>query len=458
MNENKMGTLPINKLIINMSLPMIVSMLVQALYNIVDSVFVGMINEQSLTAVSLAFPIQNLLIGFATGTAVGVNALISRSLGEKNGEKANTVARNGVFLAVMSFLVFFIFGLFGSRMFIASQTDIEYIIDEGTKYTSIVCCVSIGVFVEVMYERILQSTGKTFYTMITQGMGAIINIILDPIFIFVFDMGVSGAAIATVTGQIVAGILAVIFNKKKNTELNFSFKGFKPAGKIIGEIYRIGVPSIVMVAIGSVMTYLMNKILVLYTVGKETAVTVFGAFFKLNSFICMPIFGLNNGIIPIIAYNYGAKHKKRMLKTMKLSLIYAECFGAVGAVIFISIPQYLLKLFSASDYMLEIGVPALRIIGLSFFICGISIATGSFFQALGKSVYSMLTSLIRQLVVLIPSAYIFAQIGLEIGNQNMVWWSYPIAEIVAVAVSAISFGVIYKKVIKPLPDTEPVEA
>lgn len=450
MNENKMGVWPINKLIINMSLPIIISMLVQALYNIVDSVFVGMVNEQSLTAVSLAFPVQNLLIGFATGTAVGVNALISRSLGEKNKEKADRVAVNGVFLAVATFIVFFFFGLFGSRMFIASQTDIQYIIDEGTKYTSIVCCVSVGIFGEVMFERILQSTGKTFYTMITQGTGAIINIILDPIFIFVFDMGVSGAAVATVIGQCAACALAVIFNLKKNVEIHLSFKKFKPSGRLIWEIYKIGIPSIIMVAIGSVMTYCMNKILVLYTTGKETAVTVFGAFFKLNSFICMPIFGLNNGVIPIISYNYGAKYKDRMLKTMKLTLVYAECFGVLGAVIFLTIPQILLKLFSASENMLAMGVPALRIIGLSFFICGISIVMGAFFQALGKSVYSMVTSLIRQLVVLIPCAYVLARIGMSTGDQNMVWWSYPIAEVVAVAVSAVSFLIIYKRYIKPL--------
>ena len=448
MEENKMGVMPVNKLIINMSLPMIISMLVQALYNIVDSIFVAMVDEQALTAVSVSFPAQNLMIGVATGTAVGVNALVSRSLGEKNFDKANRISENGVFLALLSSIVFMLFGFFGSRAFIASQTSVPQIIEYGTQYLTIACGISFGIFFEIIFERLLQSTGRTFYTMITQGVGAILNIIFDPIFIFVFKMGVRGAAIATVLGQIVAAILAIIFNIRKNPEIKLKIKGFRPDGKIIGAIYKIGVPSILMVAIGSVMTYCMNKILVAYTTGKETAVTVFGAFFKLNSFICMPIFGLNNGIIPIIAYNYGAKKKDRMLKAVKLSTIYAGAFSIIGAALFICIPKTLLGFFSASDRMLEIGIPALRIVGTSFIFAGICIALGAAFQALGKSIFSMIVSLIRQIVVLTPAAFLLARYGLKIGNDNLVWFSYPIAEIFSLAVSVICFIYLYKTVIR----------
>ena len=450
MKENKMGVMPVNKLIINMSLPMIISMLVQALYNIVDSVFVAMVNQESLTAVSLSFPAQNLMIGFATGTAVGVNALISRALGEKNGERANRIAENGVFLALLTSVAFFLFGIFGSRLFISSQTDVPYIIDEGEKYLRICCGACFGIFFEIMYERLLQSTGRTFYTMITQGVGAIANIILDPVFIFVFKLGVSGAAIATVIGQIIAFILAVYFNNMKNPEIRLNFKKFKPNGRLIGEIYKIGVPSVLMVAIGSVMTYFMNKILIVYTLGKELSVNVFGAFFKLNSFICMPIFGLNNGVIPIIAYNYGARYKSRMLKTIKLSVIYAEAFSVFGAILFFALPNVLLGFFSATPQMLEIGIPALRIISLSFLFAGMNIALSAVFQAFGKSVFSMIMSFIRQLVVLIPAAYILARYGLSIGNNDLVWWSYTIAEISAVFSSVVFFAVLNKKTIKPL--------
>ncbi len=450
MKENKMGTMPVNKLIINMSLPMIISMLVQALYNIVDSVFVGMVSEQALTAVSLSFPAQNLMIGFATGTAVGVNALVSRALGAKNFDKANSVAENGIFLSFITAIVFLLFGLFGAEAFMRSQTDVESIISQGTDYLRVCCGASIGVFMEIIYERLLQSTGRTAFTMCTQGVGAILNIILDPIFIFVFKMGVEGAAIATVIGQIVAAIIAVIINAKKNPEINLNFKKFRPSGTIIGQIYKIGVPSILMVAIGSVMTFCMNKILITYTPGKETTATVFGAFFKLNSFICMPIFGLNNGIIPIIAYNYGARKKDRMLKTIKLSSIYAGVFSIIGAILFLTIPDVLLGFFSASPAMLEIGEPALRIIGSSFMFAGICIALGAAFQALGKSVFSMIVSLIRQLLVLTPVAFFLARYGMQIGNPDLVWWAYPVAEIFSLAVSVICFIYLNKTVISKI--------
>lgn len=448
MEENKMGIMPVNKLIINMSLPMIISMLVQAMYNIVDSVFVAMVSEQALTAVSVAFPAQNLMIAVATGTSVGVNALASRSLGEKNFDKANKIASNGVFLAFLSYIAFLIFGFFGSGAFIASQTAVSEIVEQGTAYLSIVMCASFGIFFEIMLERLLQATGRTFYTMLTQGIGAVLNIIFDPIFIFVFKMGVRGAAIATVLGQIAAAIIALIFNIKKNPELQLKVKGFRPDGKIIGAIYQIGVPSILMVAIGSIMTYCMNKILVAYTVGKETAVTVFGAFFKLNSFICMPIFGLNNGIIPIIAFNYGAKKKDRLLKAIKISTIYAGAFSIIGAATFICIPKTLLGFFSASEKMLEIGIPALRIVGASFIFAGVCISLGAAFQALGKSIFSMIVSLIRQLVVLTPAAFLLARYGLKIGNDNLVWFSYPIAEVFSLTVTIICFIYLYNTVIK----------
>ncbi|MCQ2484170.1 MAG: MATE family efflux transporter [Clostridia bacterium] len=443
-----MGVMPVNKLIINMSLPMIISMLVQAMYNIVDSVFVAMVSEQALTAVSVAFPAQNLMIAVATGTSVGVNALASRSLGEKNFDKANKIASNGVFLAFLSYIVFLVFGFFGSGAFIASQTAVSEIVEQGTAYLSIVMCASFGIFFEIMLERLLQATGRTFYTMLTQGIGAVLNIIFDPIFIFVFKMGVRGAAIATVLGQIVAAIIALIFNVKKNPELQLKVKGFRPDGKIIGAIYQIGVPSILMVAIGSVMTYCMNKILVAYTVGRETAVTVFGAFFKLNSFICMPIFGLNNGIIPIIAFNYGAKKKDRLIKAIKISTIYAGAFSIIGAATFICIPKTLLGFFSASEKMLEIGIPALRIVGASFIFAGVCISLGAAFQALGKSVFSMIVSLIRQLVVLTPAAFLLARYGLKIGNDNLVWFSYPIAEVFSLTVTILFFIYLYKTVIR----------
>ena len=450
MEQNKMGVMPINKLIINMSLPMMISMLVQALYNIVDSVFVGMVNEQSLTAVSLSFPAQNLMIAVATGTGVGVNALISRSLGERNFAKANKIAENGIFLALCSAVVFFFLGVFGAEAFMRSQTDVEYIIEQGTSYLQICCGASFGIFLEIIFERLLQATGRTTLTMCTQGVGAICNIILDPIFIFVFKMGVTGAAVATVTGQIIAFIIAAVLNAKKNPEISLNLKKFRPDLKAIGQIYRIGVPSIIMVAIGSVMTFCMNKILILYTPGKETAATVFGAFFKLNSFICMPIFGLNNGIIPIVAYNYGAQQKGRLIKTVKLAVVYAELFSLLGVLLFATIPHILLGFFSASPEMLEIGVPALRIIGSSFALAGICVSLGAVFQALGKSFFSMIVSLIRQLLVLTPVAFLLARYGQHTGNPNLVWFSYPIAELFSLTVTLICFAYIYKKIISKI--------
>ena len=455
MEGNKLGTMPISKLIWNMSLPIIVSMLVQALYNIVDSVFVSRICEQALTAVSLAFPAQNLMIGLATGTAVGVNALMDRALGAGERERANHIATNGVFLAGVGFAICAILAAFFARMFFAAQTSIDYIVDNGATYLRICCCASLGLFAEIMFERLLQSTGRSILSMYTQGLGAIVNIILDPICIFVLNMGVAGAAVATVIGQFCGCALALYFNLKKNHDIRLHFKGFRPHWKIIGQIYAIGLPSVVMVAIGSVMTFCMNKILIAYHSAKETAATAFGIYFKLNSFIFMPIFGLNNGVVSIIAYNYGAQHRRRMTETIKRSTIYASCIMLLGMSIFLSIPGTLLKIFDATDTLLAVGVPALRIISLSFCMAGASIALTSAFQALGKSLYSMIISIIRQLVFLVPLAYILARYGAGIGNNDLVWWSYPIAEIAALTVSLLFFRHMYKTLIAKLPDHGP---
>ena len=455
MEGNKLGTMPISKLIWNMSLPIIVSMLVQALYNIVDSVFVSRICEQALTAVSLAFPAQNLMIGLATGTAVGVNALMGRALGAGERERANHIATNGVFLAGVGFAICAILAAFFARMFFAAQTSIDYIVDNGATYLRICCCASLGLFAEIMFERLLQSTGRSILSMDTQGLGAIVNIILDPICIFVLNMGVAGAAVATVIGQFCGCALALYFNLKKNHDIRLHFKGFRPHWKIIGQIYAIGLPSVVMVAIGSVMTFCMNKILIAYHSAKETAATAFGIYFKLNSFIFMPIFGLNNGVLSIIAYNYGAQHRRRMTETIKRSTLYASCIMLLGMSIFLSIPGTLLKIFDATDTLLAVGVPALRIISLSFCMAGASIALTSAFQALGKSLYSMIISIIRQLVFLVPLAYILARYGAGIGNNDLVWWSYPIAEIAALTVSLLFFRHMYKTLIAKLPEHGP---
>lgn len=449
--ENKMGVMPIGKLIISMSLPMMISMLVQALYNVVDSIWVAKVSEDALTAVSLSFPVQNLMIGFATGTGVGVNALLSRSLGEKNFEKANKVAVNGVFLAMVTAVFFLLFGFFGTGLFFKTQVPVDSpVFAYGKKYLSICCIFSFGVFGQIMFERLMQSTGKTTLSMITQLIGAGINIIFDPLFIlgvgFFPRLEAAGAAVATVMGQIAAFIAAIILNHKFNKEISVKVKGFKPDGKMIGAIYKIGVPSIIMVGIGSVMTYLMNKILLSFT---QTAAAVFGVYFKLQSFVFMPIFGMNNGIIPIIAFNYGAQKKDRMLKTVKLSLILACSIMAVGTALMWLFPKTMLSLFEASENMLAIGVPALRTISTSFVLAGFCICLGSVFQATGKSYLSMIVSFTRQLVVLIPVAYLLSKTGV----LDYVWLAFPIAEVVSVIVSVISFIYIYKAVISKVGET-----
>jgi len=464
MNQNKMGTMRVSRLVINMSLPIILSMLVQAMYNIVDSIYVSRVSEAALTAVSVSFPAQNLMIGLATGTGVGMNALLSRALGAGDRERANSVAEHGVLLSLVGYIVFLLFGLLGSRAFIAAQTQNAEIIQYGHDYLTIVCCYSFGLYGQILCERLMQATGRTIYSMYTQGLGAIINIILDPVFIFergngigLFGMGVKGAAVATVIGQIAACIFGFILNQKKNPDIRMNLKEFSPDLRMICRIYSIGIPSVIMVAIGSVMTFLMNKILVAYTVGKETAVAVFGVYFKLNSFVFMPVFGLNNAVIPIIAFNYGAKNRLRVIKAIKVTMGYAFSFMLVGTVLFMAVPGTLLKLFDASETMLSIGIPALRIISTTFLIASVCIVLSSVFQALGHGWYSMLTSLARQMIVLVPSAWILARIGQSVGNDSLVWWSYPIAEVASAVATAILFIRIYRNVIIRLPDGAPVK-
>lgn len=445
--ENKMGTMPINKLLITMALPMIVSMLVMALYNIVDSIFVARICEDALTAVSMAFPVQNLMIAIASGTGVGMNALLSRSLGAKQQEQANHAARNGVFLAICSYLVFLLFGLTACGLFFRSQTDNPAIIQYGMTYMEICSVLSFGLFIQMVFERILQATGRTIFTMCTQGLGAIINIILDPILIFGLfgapKLGIAGAAIATVAGQIIAACLAIFFNLKCNPDIHLNFRGFRPNGKIIRRIYAVGVPSILMMSISSVMVYGMNCILIAFT---STATAVFGVYYKLQSFIFMPIFGMNNGMVPIIAYNYGACKPDRIKKTMKLAMTYAEIIMLIGFVAFHVIPRPLLSMFSASEQMMALGVPALKILSWSYLVAGLCIISSSVFQALGNGVYSLLVSFGRQLVVLLPAAYLLSLTG----NVDMVWWSFPIAEVASVLLSALFMLRINKKILKPM--------
>ncbi len=449
--ENKMGIMPIGKLVFNMSLPMMVSMMVQALYNIVDSIFVAKLSENALTAVSLAFPLQTLLIAVGTGTGVGMNALLSKSLGEKDFKKANKTATNAAFIYAVSYIVFLILGFTVVKPFYRSQVgsaDAE-IMTMGVDYLSTVMIFSFGIFTQVFFERLLTSTGRTIFSMTSQLSGAVTNIILDPILIFGMfgapKMGVTGAAVATVIGQCVAGLVAGTCNHKFNHEVRFQFKGFKPDFKIIGTIYAVGIPSIIMQSIGSVMTYCMNRILIEFS---STATAVFGVYFKLQSFFFMPVFGLNNGITPIIAYNYGARQRKRMVKTIKVSLATAFCLTFIGFVLFESIPQALLGLFNASDDMLKIGVPALRTIGVHYLIAWFCIIAGTVFQALGKAVFSMVVSIMRQLVVLVPAAYLLAKFG----GLHMVWWSFPIAEVMSFIVSLTFLIKIWNDIIKDIPE------
>ena len=433
--ENKMGTMPVPKLLFTMSIPMVISMLVQALYNVVDSVFVAKLSEDALNAVSLAFPVQNLMISVAVGTGVGINALLSKSLGEKRQERANAAAMNGLFLTC-------------SRGFFLMQTDQQTIVDYGATYMSIVSVLSGGMFLQITFDRVLQATGRTVYTLFTQAVGAVINIILDPILIFgLFGLPrleVAGAALATVIGQFIAAGLSLFFNLTRNHDIQFRFRGFRPDRGIIARIYSVGVPSIVMSSIGSVMVFGMNKILISFT---TTATAVFGVYFKLQSFIFMPVFGLNNGMVPIVAYNYGAGRPDRIVQTIKLSVAAAVTIMLAGLLAFQLAPHILLDLFRSendSGDLLTIGIPALRIISLSFLFAGYSIVCSSVFQALGHGVLSLLVSVVRQLMVLLPVAFLLSRAS----GLAAVWWAFPTAELFSLTLSTVFLRRVYLREIK----------
>ena len=433
--ENKMGVQPVGRLLAGMAIPMMISMLVQALYNVVDSVFVSRISENAFNAVGLAFPLQRLTIAVGAGAGVGSNALLSRSLGEKKQDMADRAAGTGIFLSLCSAVVFALIGIFLSRPFFMAQAKtVPEIVEMGTAYTRICLGLSVGLFCQFCFERLLQSTGRTMLSMVTQLIGAIINIILDPVFIFGLcgmpKMGVTGAAVATVLGQFVGALLAILLNLKYNPEIRIRLRLIRWDKPVVREIYRVGVPSIVMQSIGSVMTFGMNKILFVFT---PTATAVFGAYFKIQSFIFMPVFGLNNGMLPIISYNYGAARMDRVKRTVRLTICTAVCIMTVGFAVFQLAPATLLTLFDASAEMTAIGVPALRIISISFLLAGFCIIAGSVCQAIGNPLYSMMVSICRQLVVLLPAAWLLAQSG----RLELVWWSFPIAEIASFTLSAI---------------------
>lgn len=447
MQENKMGTKPVTALILDMSLPMMFSMLVQALYNIVDSIFVAQINENALTAVSLAFPVQNLMISVGVGTAVGVNALLSMRLGQKNQEAVNASAMNGLFLAVCSYLAFLLAGIFFIHPYLAGQTNDAEILQFGKSYLNIVVFASLGIFCEIMFERLLQATGRTLFSMCSQLVGAVTNIILDPLLIFGIgpfpQMGMAGAALATVLGQFFGTIVSFFFNIKINCDIQFNFRNFCPSANIIKQIYAVGVPSILLNSVGSVTIYYLNKILGSFS---NTAIAVYGVYFKLNSFIFLPVIGLNNGIVPIIAYNYGAEHKTRLIHTIINGTLIAVFIMTIGMLLFEFFPAWFLRLFRASDAMLAIGIPAMRIISTSFIGAAIAISLGSIFQGFSSASYSMINSFARQLLVLLPAAFLLSKTG----NINNVWWAFPIAEVVSVVLSIIFMMRIYYKKIKPL--------
>ena len=452
-SENKMGVMPVNRLLLSMSIPIMISMLVQAFYNVVDSYFVSQVSQDALNAVSLAFPVQNLMIAVSVGTGVGFNSLLARSLGQGDVEKVNRSAVNGLFLTLASAVVFMVLGLSCARLFYSAQvSDIPAIVDYGVDYLSICCGGCLGLFISVAMERMLQATGRTVYTMIAQATGAITNIILDPVLIFGLGpfprMEVAGAALATVIGQCCGCAVGMFFNLTRNPEVKLSLKGFRPHGQTIREIYAVGLPSIVMQSIGSVMVFGMNQILIAFT---STATAVFGVYFKLQSFFFMPVFGLNNGMVPIVAYNYGARQPERIVRTIRLAVIYATALLALGFLVFQFFPGQLLGLFqsdadAAASDMLTIGIPALRIISFSWLLAGFGIVCGSVFQALGHGVLSLTTSLVRQLVVLLPVAFLMSRtLGLD-----AVWLAFPIAELFSCALCAIFITRVYRRDIKPL--------
>lgn len=451
-NENKMGLMPVGKLLFTMALPLAISMLVQAFYNVVDSLYVSRISESAVTALGLAFPIQNLMVGCATGIGVGMNALLSKSLGEGNREAANKAAGNGIFLSVTLALAFVVFGFVGARPYYAVQSEVVETIQNGIDYISICSIFGMGLFIEILGERMLQASGRTIFTLFTQGLGAVLNILLDPVFIFGFaplgiqPMGIMGAAVATVIGQWVAAIMAVLFNLTSNPDIRLKLKYLRPRWDIVRKILTVGIPSIVMMAIGSVMTFGMNQIFLGFKDYGETAAGVFGIYFKLQSFVLMPLFGINNASISIIAYNYGARQPQRIAKTLKLAVITALSIMLAGLAVFQLFPQTLLGIFQPSETFLSLGISALRIVSIHFPIAAVGIALGASFPALGNGIYSTITSLCRQLIVLLPVAFLLSLTG----NVHAVWWAFPIAEVVSLIVTLLLFRKIYNQKVKPL--------
>ncbi len=447
LQENKMGVMPIGKLLFNMALPMIISMIVQALYNVVDSIYVSQVSESAVTALSLAFPVQNMQIGFGLGIAVGVNSLLSKSLGEKNQEAANYAAGNGIFLVIIAVALFMLFGVFGARPYFEMQSTVEETVEGGIAYTSICCVLTLGCFAQMLGERLLQSSGRTVYTMISQSTGAVINIILDPIFIHGWlglpAMGVAGAAIATVIGQWIAAGMCLFFNLRFNPDVQLGLKYIRPRAQTLEPILAVGIPTLVMNSIGSVMNFGMNQI---FQGFQETATGVFGIYYKLQSFFFMPLFGTNNATISIIAYNYGARKPERMTKTLRLALVTGLCFMLFGLTVFQLVPEALLGLFNPSDEFLRMGIKALRIVSIHFPIAAVGIMLGASFQALGNGIYSTIVSLCRQLLALLPAAYLLSLTG----NVDNVWWSFPIAEVVSALVTLILYRRLYLAKIKPL--------
>lgn len=438
-----MGTLPIGKLLLSISFPIMISMLIQALYNIVDSYFVGKISEGAFTALSIAFPVQSLMIGIAAGTGVGMNAFLSRYLGEKKLDCANIVAENGVFLSLVYGIGFFLLSFFFPQLYFRTQTDEPAVFQYGVDYLRIIMMLSMGVYVQIIMERMLQSTGRSLFTMVSQSLGAITNIILDPIMIFGYfgcpAMGVKGAAYATVCGQFLGAALGIIFNHLYNHDVRIN--RIRPEWKMIKKIYQVGIPSIIMVTINSATVYFLNKILAEFS---SAAIAALGAFFKLQSFILMPVFGLNSGMVPIIAYNYGARSESRIKKTIKMSVLFAMVIMAIGTVIFQLFPKELLGIFSASDEMLAIGVHTLRIISLCFIPASVSIIGASVFQALGNGLLSLICSALRQLIILLPVAYFLSLSG----DVNKVWWAYFVAEIGSLLFVSYFMNTYVKKKIK----------
>ena len=445
--ENKMGVMPEGKLLANMALPMIISMLVQALYNVVDSIYVSQISESAVTALSLAFPIQNLQIGFAVGIGVGINSLLSKSLGERNQEAVNRTAGNGLVMMLTVAVAFMIFGLTGVRPYYAMQSTVTETVEGGTAYVSICCIFALGSFVQILCERLLQSTGRTTLSMISQATGAITNILLDPVFIFgwfgIPAMGVAGAAVATVIGQWTGACVGLYLNLKHNPDVHLSVKYFPLNKRIVGQILTVGIPSVIMNGIGSIMTFGMNQILQGFT---ETATGVFGIYFKLQSFFFMPLFGLNGATISIVAYNYGARKPQRIVKTLKLALVAALGLMMTGFAVFQIVPELLLNMFNPSESFLSIGRVCLRTISYSFPIAAVCIILGASFQALGNGIYATITSMARQLLVLLPVAYLMSLTG----NVNLVWLSFPIADFTSGVITVLFFLRIYRQKIKPL--------